>query len=261
MDPAAGVVRVGDTIRRPAGPSSRAVRALLLHLEKVGFEGAPRYLGRDGQGRDVLSYIEGQVPLPPYPAWSMTGSALTDLGGLLRRWHEATISFDLTGVSGWSREWSDPRGGPVICHNDVFPENAVFRDGRVVALIDFTMAAPGRRFWDVAIAAQEWAPLHAPAARLDHPGDLDGLARLGLLASAYGVEPDEAGDLVDVIFAERAQSLGHIRDEVAAGNAVWADHWRRSEGEQRAAADDAWLELHRRALADAIAGRPARGAC
>jgi Phosphotransferase enzyme family len=175
-----------------------------------------------------FSYIEGQVPLLPYPAWSMTDTALTDLGGLLRRLHQATVSLDLTGISGWSQEWADPLGGPVICHNDVFPENAVFPDGRVSALIDFAVAAPGRAFWDVAIAAQERAPLHAPAARLDHPRHLDGVARLGLMARAYGVRPDDAPELVDVIFAERAQSVGHIRSQVAAGDPVWVGHWQQT---------------------------------
>ncbi|HEX6679331.1 MAG TPA: phosphotransferase, partial [Gaiellaceae bacterium] len=84
------------------------------------------------------------MPLPPYPAWSMTDAALVDLGRLLRRFHEATASFDATGISGWASDWADPLGGPVVCHNDLFPENVVFRDGRVIALIDLDMAAPGR---------------------------------------------------------------------------------------------------------------------
>ena len=41
------MVRVGDTVRRPAGPWTPAVDALLRHLEDVGFPGAPRALGRD----------------------------------------------------------------------------------------------------------------------------------------------------------------------------------------------------------------------
>lgn len=41
-----GLVRVGDTVRRPAGPWTDAVDALLRHLHDVGFPGAPRPLGR-----------------------------------------------------------------------------------------------------------------------------------------------------------------------------------------------------------------------
>ena len=55
MDPSWAPVRVGDTVRRPAGSSGESVRNLLLHLEAVGFDGAPRYLGTDEQGREVLS--------------------------------------------------------------------------------------------------------------------------------------------------------------------------------------------------------------
>ena len=46
--------------------------ALLDHLERVGFSGAPRYLGSDERGREVLSYIPGEAPIVPYPAWAFT---------------------------------------------------------------------------------------------------------------------------------------------------------------------------------------------
>lgn len=254
MDPSSGVVRVGDTVRRPGGRSSVAVRSLLLHLEEVGFEGAPRFLGIDDRGRDVLTFLEGDVPLPPYPSWALTDAALEDLARLLRQFHAATASFDSSLLSGWSDEWTDPVGGPVICHNDVFPENVVFRGGHVVAFIDFAMAAPGRPFWDLSIAAQEWGPLHAPGARLNHPDHLDGVRRAGLLARAYGVGPEQAEELVDVIAEERAQQLEHVRNEAAAGNEPWVTFWRESDGEGRAAADDTWLQEQRSALVAAIGG-------
>jgi hypothetical protein len=38
MHESRAVVRVGDTVRRPVTKSAHAVRALLLHLEQVGFE-------------------------------------------------------------------------------------------------------------------------------------------------------------------------------------------------------------------------------
>lgn len=254
MDPAAGVVRIGDTVRRPASPSSAAVRSLLLHLQDVGFGGAPRFLGVDDKGRDVLSFIAGDAPLHPYPRWALTDAALSDLGRLLRSYHEATMGFDASSAIGWSDEWSDPVGGPVICHNDLFPENVVFRGGRVVAFIDFAMAAPGRPLWDLAIAAQEWAPLHAPGARLHHADDLDGVRRTALLAAAYGVVPDQAEALVEVIEEERQHQIQHIRDEAVAGIEPWATVWRETDGERRAAADNIWLREQRSRLIAAIAG-------
>jgi hypothetical protein len=252
MDPAAGVVRVGDTVRRPARDSSPAMRALLQHLEAVGFDGAPRFLGVDEQGRDVLRFVEGDVPLPPYPAWALTDEALVSLGRLLRRFHDATATLDQTAVSGWPDEWSDPEGGPVVCHNDLFPENVVLRDGRVAAFIDFAEAAPGRPLWDLAIACEEWAPIHAPGARLHHPDRLDAVRRVGLLARAYGLEPERAEELVAVIEQERAQQIGHVRDEAEAGHEPWASHWAETDGDARTAADDAWLRANREALVRAV---------
>lgn len=251
MNPAAGLVRIGQTVRRPAGPSSGAVRSL-LHLEDVGFEAAPRFLGIDEMGRDVLTFIEGDVALPPYPSWALTDVALTDLGRLLRRFHDATVSFDGRPTTGWSQEWSDPAGGPVTCHNDLFPENVVFRAGHVAAMIDFASAAPGRPLWDLAIAAQEWGPLHAPGARLDHPDTLDGVRRTTLLARAYGLEAQQAAEFVDVITEERAHQLAHVRAEAAAGREPWVMFWRDSDGEGRAAADDDWLREQRVTLIEAI---------
>lgn len=56
-----GVVRVGDTVRRPLHRNSEFVHALLRHFEAVGFDGAPRLLGVDDQGREILTYVEGEV--------------------------------------------------------------------------------------------------------------------------------------------------------------------------------------------------------
>ncbi len=60
------VVRVGDTVRRPWRATSPATGALLEHLERVGFDGAPRFLGRDEDGREVLSYVDGEAAIEPH---------------------------------------------------------------------------------------------------------------------------------------------------------------------------------------------------
>jgi hypothetical protein len=245
------VVRIGDTIRRPARQSSEAVRELLLHLERAGFAGAPRYLGTDDQGRDVLTYVEGDVAVPPYPEWSMADTTLLSFASLLREFHDAVASFDAAAVAGWELDWADPVGGRQVCHNDTFPENVVFRDGRAIALIDFDMAAPGRPFWDLAVATQEWMPLHAPGTRSDHDYPLDAVARFGRFARAYGVEADDAVALVDIVFEERAQAIANIRHEVELGNPVWSKSWD-AGAEANAAIDDAWLADQREALIAAI---------
>jgi hypothetical protein len=65
-----GIVRVGDTVRRPIKDDSDYVHALLVHLEQRGFAGAPRYLGIDSRGRAVLSFIDGFAP--PHNGYQLT---------------------------------------------------------------------------------------------------------------------------------------------------------------------------------------------
>ena len=57
-----GVVRVGNTVRKPATTNSGLVHRLLRHLAERGFDGAPDTLGTDERGRDVFTFIDGDVP-------------------------------------------------------------------------------------------------------------------------------------------------------------------------------------------------------
>src|SRR6476469_10159402 len=54
-------VRIGDTVHRTSYAWSPAVLDLLQHVEREGFDGAPRALGFDDQGREVLTFIDGEV--------------------------------------------------------------------------------------------------------------------------------------------------------------------------------------------------------
>lgn len=107
-----GVIRVGDTVRRPANSSSEFVAALLRLLEEKHFDGVPRYLGQI-DGMDVLSHIGGDVP-SRFRTWS--DEQVAAAGVLLRSLHDATHGSALAGRF------------PVVCHHDAGPDNVVFRD-------------------------------------------------------------------------------------------------------------------------------------
>ena len=62
-----GIVRIGDTVRRPLRPFSLTVQAYLAHLRDAGFTGAPLPFGVDEQGREMLSFVPGDVPRNPLP--------------------------------------------------------------------------------------------------------------------------------------------------------------------------------------------------
>lgn len=96
----------------------------------------------------------------------------------------------------------------MLCHNDVCPENVVFRDGRAAALIDFDMAAPGRAVWDVAMTARYWVPMLDPtSAAALHPTGLDAPTRLRILADGYGLSPQDRAELPGVIEQATASCL------------------------------------------------------
>jgi hypothetical protein len=60
------VARRGGVVIRDTGPWARSVHSLLRHLHEVGFMGAPRVVGDgfDEQGREVLTYVEGEIINP-----------------------------------------------------------------------------------------------------------------------------------------------------------------------------------------------------
>jgi Ser/Thr protein kinase RdoA (MazF antagonist) len=232
------VHRVGDTVRRPLRPSAPGVHALLRHLENVGFEGAPRVLGVDGQLREVLSYVPGHAVIAPPPGWALTDAALRTVGELLRRFHDAAAGFDPSPYT-WSHRPPPPHHAGGMLHNDPNLDNVVFRDGRAVALIDFDLASPGAPLWDVAATARLWAPLRSPADVADGRRGR-ALARTRILVDAYGL--DEAGrmGLVDAVRASHDWICAIVADGAAHGVPGFAAYWG-PDAAERARRTDAWL--------------------
>src|SRR5207302_11221810 len=76
-----------------------------------------------------------------------------------------------------------PTTAEVICHNDWAPWNALFRERRLVVMLDWDMAGPGSRLWDVANSAYSWVPLFSEGRR-SSPID-DRARRLRLFCDAY----------------------------------------------------------------------------
>jgi hypothetical protein len=180
-----GVVRVGDTVHRAAGPWTSTIQRLLAHVRVSGVTEVPEPLGLDDQGREIVSYLPGDVPGWPAPAWLWSEDVVVEAGRLLRRFHDATVGFDRSGAA-WRLPATEP--AEVVCHNDAAPYNMVFRDRRLVGLIDLDTASPGPRVLDLAYLAYRIAPLSGDAfAGVGYDvGHLDPMARLDTLTAAYG---------------------------------------------------------------------------
>lgn len=249
---AGAVVRVGDEVLRPAGAHSPAVHALLRHVRSRGFEGAPEPRGLEPTGRERVSFIPGEVPLPPFPLWAQTDEVLASIAVLLRRFHDSTVGFVPPADARWDREMADPRGDGVICHNDVCPENVVFRDGVAVALLDFDFAAPGSRVFDLAALASMCVPLDAPG---DAPrtgwAPLDPFARLRVAADAYGLPPDRS-ELVERIAESMAGESAFVQRRVEAGEDAFVKMWQQMGGKARYKRRRLWFEENREHFLDAL---------
>lgn len=198
-----GVVRVGDTVRRPTGPHSSFVHALLSHLERTGFAGAPRFLGLDEKGREILSYFDGLVPDNIEP-W-FADEQLVEAAELLRRFHDATAGSEIAGT------------GEVVCHNDVSPVNTVFVEGRPTAMIDFDMAAPGPRMRDVSYGAFLWLNLGWDGREPDEQR-----RRIRLWCNAYGLS--DRTFLIDEVKARIRETVDRRRGDGAEDAARWWHH-------------------------------------
>ncbi|WP_420711358.1 phosphotransferase family protein [Streptomyces sp. NRRL F-5122] len=245
MANAGAVFRRGALVERPAPRNAPALHAYLRAIKDGGFDAAPSPLGLTEDGREQLTFIPGDVPLPPFPDWAMTETALASVGGLLRRLHEASAAVTADTQGDWSRDLADPEGGTMLCHNDVCPDNVVFRDGRAAALIDFDLAAPGRHLWDVAMTARYWVPMvDSESAAALYPPGLDAPMRLRVLADSYGLPARDRTELPGVIEQATEICRAFVAARVADGDPVYLQALEARGGWARWDRMQAWLADH-----------------
>jgi Ser/Thr protein kinase RdoA (MazF antagonist) len=237
---AGGVVRVGDTVRKAAGPWTPAVESLLAHLQARGFTGAPRTLGTDERGRHVLEYVPGMMAhdLPPLDA-----SGLHRVGALIRDFHDASESFRPPPRAQW---WSliRPDREDLICHHDLAPWNLVIAGDRWV-FIDWDGAAPGSRLWDLAYAMTGFVPLESggdPAA--DGP-------RIRALADGYRLSQAQRRELPPLIAAHTRAMFDLLSRGAETGEQPWARLYAEGHGDYWGPAAD-YIERNLRTWARAL---------
>jgi hypothetical protein len=248
------VVRVGDTVRRATGPWTPAVHRLLTYLEAHGFEGAPRVLGFDEQGREVLTFVEGDTDSSGAPQWLWSERALVDAARLIRRYHDLCRGFQPPSDARWQVMAGAPAGGDVICHNDLAPFNTVYRQGVPIAFLDWDLAAPGPALWDIAYAVWRFVPLYGDLEERGWPaGITERAARLRSFCDAYGLDSHGRAHLVETIEQRIRCSLDTGEAWGRAGKPGWAELWRNKAHRDGTLRTLAYIDEHRRALEDALA--------
>jgi len=256
-----GLVRRGETVRRPRGPHSAAVEAYLLHLERVGFDRAPRFLGIDDDGREVVTFLPGEMGGRPPHAWATDEDLLVELGTWQRALHDASVDVVLPDGVAWPERVQFPEVPDVfdvpdvVGHNDVTIENALFvpagdgPDGprTLAGVVDFDLAGPTTRLLDVATTLRYWAPVSAPDARPVVLRDLDAGRRARILTEAYGLDRSERIALLDVLAQRFARSWYSMRHAAATLGGGWQRMWDDGVGD-RIRDDEAWFAAERGGL-------------
>ncbi|MBT2501111.1 phosphotransferase [Curtobacterium sp. ISL-83] len=251
-----GIVRKGMTVRRPVGPASERVRRLLTALEQRGFDASPRHLGTDRAGRDVLTFLPGEVAVRPWPTWVGDDRRAASVARLLRRYDDAA---EQVGLPAWATSTGPPDPPPVpsagpptlLGHRDVTPENVVFRDGEAAALIDFDLARPSARVEEVANLLLWWGAWMHEDDRQEAVGTVDPVARGALLVDAYGLDDASRRRIVPVSreIAERSWSSMQHRAETLGGG--WRRMWDEGIGDV-ILRRQTWLAEHAAVLAAAV---------
>ncbi|HCG01786.1 MAG TPA: hypothetical protein DEV93_14745 [Chloroflexi bacterium] len=248
-----GTIRIGDTTRRTEERAPEAMRLVLQHLETVGFDGAPRLCGQDEFGRWILTYIPGEVALPPYAGWVACHKTLASVAKLLRRYHDAVASLGVPRNIKWPTIPPSGFEGNLLGHMDVSMANVVCRNGIAIALIDFEEVGPVTPLWDVVRTARYWVPLLDPVDLTGSLDRLDGNAtlRLALFADTYGLEDHDRVRLVDAALLNADISYERMRQRAAAGHVGGLAEWA-GVAALRNRRTRAWIAAHRTELDRAL---------
>ncbi|WP_332602076.1 phosphotransferase [Arthrobacter sp. S2(2024)] len=253
-----GLVRVGDTVRRPVSDASARVRRLLDFLQSAGFQGAPRFLGIDDSGRDTLSFVPGDTAGRPWPSWVADESSAISVARLVRAYDDAVQPL---GVPGWARadDAADPLGCPgsiagpatFLAHMDITPENVVFRDGTAVALIDFDLLRPATRSEEVANLLLWWGAWMPVADRDPVMRGVDAASRAAMLVDAYGLGPADRAKIVGVTRNAAERSWHVMRHRALTQGGGWKRMWDEGIGD-KILRRQAWLAENAAVLHAAI---------
>ena len=164
-----GILRIGNTVRRPLKENAAFVHQLLTFLEAQGFQPAPRFLGVDEQGREMLTYLEGKTL--PGSGYKLSDEQLIAITQFVRHLHDLTADCSLRGQA------------EIVAHNDIGPHNIIFQGQAPIDLIDWDEAAPGTRLRDFANTV--WCCVDLSNRQWDAH---EQARRIQLMCQAYGWE-------------------------------------------------------------------------
>jgi Phosphotransferase enzyme family len=209
-----GAVRAGDTVRRPTGPWTPAVHALLDFLA-TRLPHVPRVLGTDEQGREVLSYLPGRVI--DVENEMLTAAQIDSLVRWTRSFHDVVTGFSHPGP--W--RYFPVAQPTMIGHNDIAPYNVCFDGDELAGVFDWDLSGPTTALLELAFIAWNCVPLWSDI------GAENAAARLRVIAAGYGAF--DARTILRAVPQRIAAMLDWIPVAAAAGDAGMVNVMRAGE--------------------------------
>jgi hypothetical protein len=239
------VVKVGETVRRAAGPWTPTIQALLEHLQTKRFP-APCPHGLDAEGREVVSFLPGRASNWPWPPTLLATEGAAQVGALLRAYHVAVADFAPPSPALWRHGAQAPRAGEIVLHGDFGPHNLIWSDSAPIGVIDWELARPGEAMEDAGFAVIRAAQLRPDEMTrpVGYDSPPDRRARLAAFSRGFGASPSA---LVDAALRAQTAEIERISRLSAAGVEPWATFGRRGL-EARARLELDWLFANAGAL-------------
>lgn len=161
----------------------------------------------------MITYAAGAVVWPDHFELLEPDDALAEVAALVRRYHDLVATFVPPPGAQWWDLAADPSGvREVVCHNDLAPWNLVRGADGSWTFIDWDLAAPGRRSWDLGWALLSFVPLTP-----DRPLEDEAVARrLRVFMEAYGA-PGELESALAGAVERGAHEAARIRELAGEG--------------------------------------------
>ncbi|MBR0602169.1 phosphotransferase, partial [Bacillus safensis] len=150
-----------------------------------------------------------------------------ELARMLRLYHDAVCDFPIS--DDWERMDNTPNNIEVVCHNDFAMYNIIFKDKKPVGIIDFDVAAPGPRLWDIAYTLYTCVPLSrffrtetgevVKYSSLDHADYIK--HRVKLFFESYGEEIAE--DYLDMVLLRLKGLCQYMKRKASEGDIAFQD--------------------------------------
>lgn len=204
------ITRIDNTIHRPTHWWTRSVHDLLNYLEKVGFPYSPRVIGFDNEGREILTYIEGESGKE---GWFKIHSdeGLANFAKLLKSYHEAVAGYKPHKDAEWAYSPNTLKPGEIICHGDFAPWNIAWNGDKPVGLLDWDFVLPAKPEYDILYALEYAAPFRSDERTLKehHFTEVpDRKRRIQIFLESYGTD---LSDVTHKVAQVQRQAIAHVK--------------------------------------------------